>query len=200
MPPAFIPSPSSNGFSLGPVFFHAYGIACVCAVAAAIVISRWGWRRQGGDPDLIYEVAMWGVPAGLIGGRIYFDITTPSQVPDHWWGVLAIWQGGLGIWGGIAAGAAAGLWVLNRRLSRADIRRFTDLAAPSLLDRPRQPDRATYYAHRQPPGPASHQRIGRVDAATESRSFDTTTGCDSGLLLAGACTVLAFPGFVDILI
>jgi prolipoprotein diacylglyceryl transferase len=130
---ASIPSPSDNGFSLGPFFFHAYGIAYVFAVAAAIGISRWGWRRRGGDPDLVYEVAMWGFPAGLVGGRIYFVITTPSQVPPHWWGVFAIWQGGLGIWGGIAGGAAAGLWILHRRLGRADLRRFMDVAAPGLL-------------------------------------------------------------------
>jgi len=131
--PAYIPSPSTNGFSIGPFFFHAYGIAYVFAVGAAILIARWGWRRRGGDPDLIYEVAMWGFPAGLVGGRIYFDITTPSQVPDHWWGVFAIWQGGLGIWGGIAGGAAAGLWILNRRLSRSDLRHFMDVAAPGLI-------------------------------------------------------------------
>jgi prolipoprotein diacylglyceryl transferase len=129
----FIPSPSANGFSLGPFFFHFYGIAYVFAVTAAILVSRWGWRRQGGDPDLVYEVAMWAFPAGLIGGRIYFDITTPSQVPDHWWGVFAVWQGGLGIWGGIAGGAAVGLWVAARRLSRAELRRFMDVVAPGLL-------------------------------------------------------------------
>ena len=39
---------------------------------------------------------MWGFPAGLIGGRIYFLITTPSQIPPHWWGPFAIWKGGLG--------------------------------------------------------------------------------------------------------
>ena len=132
-PLAYIPSPSSNGFNVGPLFFHAYGIAYVFAVAAAIVISRWRWRRAGGDPDLVYEVAMWGFPAGLVGGRIYFDITTPSQVPSHWWGVFAIWEGGLGIWGGIAGGAAIGVWILHRRLKRADIPRFMDAAAPSLL-------------------------------------------------------------------
>jgi prolipoprotein diacylglyceryl transferase len=132
-PLAYIPSPSSNGFSIGPLFFHAYGIAYVFAVAAAILISRRRWARAGGDPDLVYEVAMWGFPAGLIGGRIYFDITTPSQVPSHWWGVFAIWQGGLGIWGGIAGGAAGGLWILHRRLKRSDISWFMDAAAPSLL-------------------------------------------------------------------
>jgi prolipoprotein diacylglyceryl transferase len=130
---ASIPSPAENGFHVGPLFFHAYGIAYVFAVAAAIAISRWGWRRKGGDPDLAYEVATWAFPAGLVGGRIYFVITTPSQVPDHWWGVFAIWQGGLGIWGGIAGGAAVGLWVARRRLSRVDLRRFMDVVAPGLL-------------------------------------------------------------------
>jgi prolipoprotein diacylglyceryl transferase len=47
--------------------------------------------------------------------------------------VFAVWQGGLGIWGGIAAGVAGGLWVLKRRLSRADVLRFMDAAAPGLL-------------------------------------------------------------------
>jgi prolipoprotein diacylglyceryl transferase len=131
--PAAIPSPSSNGFGIGPFFFHAYGIAYVFAVAAAIYISRRRWRRVGGDPELCYEIAMWAFPAGLIGGRIYFDITTPSQIPDHWWGIFAIWQGGLGIWGGIAGGAVVGLWVAHRRLGRADLLRFMDAAAPGLL-------------------------------------------------------------------
>jgi prolipoprotein diacylglyceryl transferase len=132
-PLAFISSPAHNGFSVGPLFFHAYGIAYVFAVAAAILSSRWRWRTLGGDPDLPYEVAMWAFPAGLIGARIYFDITTPSQIPDHWWGVLAIWDGGLGVWGGIAGGALGGLLVLRRRLSHDDVLRFMDVAAPGLL-------------------------------------------------------------------
>ncbi len=130
---ASIPSPSSNGISVGPFFFHAYGIAYVFAVAAVIWISRRRWARVGGDPDLCYEVAMWAFPAGLVGGRIYFDITTPSQVPDHWWGVFAIWDGGLGIWGGIAAGTVVGLLVLRRRLGHDDLLRFMDAVAPGLL-------------------------------------------------------------------
>ncbi len=130
---AFISSPSANGFHVGPFFLHAYGIMYVIAVAAAIFISRRRWARADGDPDLVYEVAMWGFPAGLLGGRIYFDITTPSQMPHHWWGPFAIWTGGLGIWGGIAGGAAGGLWALRRRLDWGGIRRFMDAAAPGLL-------------------------------------------------------------------
>jgi len=133
MLPAYIPSPSENGIRIGPLFLHAYGIMYVFAVAAAIFVARRRWPRAGGDPDLVYEVAMWGFPAGLVGGRLYFIITTPSQVPPHWWGPFAIWQGGLGIWGGIAGGVAGGLWVLYRRLPRSEVLRFMDAAAPGLL-------------------------------------------------------------------
>src|SRR4029077_13439933 len=131
IPPGYIPSPSSNGFNIGPLFVHAYGLAYVFAVTAAILVTRWGWKRKGGDPKLPQETALWGFPAGLIGGRVYFLITTPRQIPPHWWGPFAIWKGGLGIWGGIAGGVAGGIWYVHRRLkSWAEVRRFTDAAAP----------------------------------------------------------------------
>jgi prolipoprotein diacylglyceryl transferase len=129
--PAFIPSPSFNGLHIGPLFVHAYGLAYVFAVIAAIIITRRRWTARGGDPTLVNEVALWGFPAGLIGGRLYFDLTTSNLVPPHWWGPIAIWQGGLGIWGGIAAGSIAGIWVLRRR--GADVHAFMDAVAPSLL-------------------------------------------------------------------
>ncbi len=132
--PAFIPSPSSNGFHIGPFFVHAYGLAYVFAVAAAIIVTRELWKRDGGDPNLPQEIAIWAFPAGLIGGRIYFLITTPSQIPPHWWGPFAIWKGGLGIWGGIAGGVIVGLWYARRRgLTKADLLKLMDCAAPGLL-------------------------------------------------------------------
>jgi prolipoprotein diacylglyceryl transferase len=131
---AYIPSPSANGFHLGPFFVHAYGLAYVFAVAAAILVTRALWRREGGDPNLPQEIAVWAFPAGLIGGRIYFLITTPSQIPPHWWGPFAIWKGGLGIWGGIAGGVIVGLWyVRHRGLTRVEMLRLMDCAAPGLL-------------------------------------------------------------------
>jgi prolipoprotein diacylglyceryl transferase len=130
---AYIPSPANNGFYIGPLFFHAYGICYVFAVTAAIMITRRRWAKAGGNPDIVYEVAKWGFPSGLIGARIYFLITTPSQMPDHWWGPFAIWDGGLGIWGGIAGGVAAGVWYLRKHLSWPDIYRFMTAATPSLL-------------------------------------------------------------------
>jgi prolipoprotein diacylglyceryl transferase len=130
---AFIPSPAHNGFYVGPLYFHFYGIMYVIAVGSAIWITRRRWARVGGDPDLVYEVAKWGFPGGLVGGRIYFLITTPSRIPPHWWGPFAIWDGGLGIWGGIAGGVGAGLWVLYRRLPKDRVAAFMNAATPSLL-------------------------------------------------------------------
>ena len=134
IPPAFIPSPSQNGFYIGPLFVHAYGLAYVFAVAAAIFVTRWRWRKAGGDPDIAYEAAAWGFPAGLIGGRIYFLITTPSQIePHNFWGIFAIWRGGLGIWGGIIGGVIGGLYIVRKRLTHADVLRFMDAVSPALL-------------------------------------------------------------------
>jgi prolipoprotein diacylglyceryl transferase len=126
-----IPSPSANGFHIGPLDVHAYGLMYVLAVVAAVAITVRRWEKVGGSRSLVYEVAAWGFPAGVVGGRLYFDATSSNLVPDHWWGPLAIWQGGLGIWGGIAAGTLVGLVVLRRR--GADIPRFLDAAAPALL-------------------------------------------------------------------
>jgi prolipoprotein diacylglyceryl transferase len=128
---ASIPSPSSNGVQIGPVFVHAYGLCYVAAILAAIWVTRQLWRARGGNPDLAQEVALVGVPAGILGGRLYHDITSWSTVPHNWWGWLAVWEGGLGIWGGIAAGTAGGIFVLHRR--RVNIPAFLDAAAPGLL-------------------------------------------------------------------
>jgi prolipoprotein diacylglyceryl transferase len=128
---ASIPSPPANGLHLGPLFVHAYGLAYAVGIAAAIWIARRRWQAQGGDPNLVYDVALYGVPAGILGGRLYFDVTSPGEVPHEWWGWLAVWQGGLGIWGGIAAGTLAGLWLLRRR--GVDLARFMDAAAPGIL-------------------------------------------------------------------
>jgi len=128
---ASIPSPSSSGIRLGPLELHAYGLMYVLAVLAAILVTTRLWESRGGRRELVYQVAMVGFPAGLIGGRLYFVLTSWNEVPKHWWGPLAVWQGGLGIWGGIAGGVLGGLWVLRRR--HANIPAFLDAAAPGLL-------------------------------------------------------------------
>ena len=112
--PANIPSPSINSFNIGPLVIHFYALAYLVGIAAAIIITRRRWRAVGGDPDIVGDIALWSVPAGIIGGRIYFDITTPMDIPHVWYGVFAVWDGGLGIWGGIALATVVGLWRLRR--------------------------------------------------------------------------------------
>jgi len=128
---ASIPSPSANGFYIGPLFVHFYGLSYVVGITCAVVLTRRLWREQGGDPELVYTVALWGVPAGILGGRLYHDITSWNEVPHNWWGWLAIWQGGLGIWGGILGGVVGGMIPLRR--AGVSIARFLDAAAPGLL-------------------------------------------------------------------
>jgi prolipoprotein diacylglyceryl transferase len=129
--PAYLPSPSTSSFSLGPLVIHFYALMYLVGITAAVIITRRRWRAVGGDPDLVGDIALWGVPAGIVGGRIYFDITTPMDVPHVWYGVFAIWDGGLGVWGGIILGALVSIWRLRRH--GANVTQFMDAVAPALL-------------------------------------------------------------------
>jgi len=131
-PLSYIPSPPVSGIHIGPLFVHFYGLMYVIGIALAVLITQRRLRASGGDPSIVADVALWAVPAGIIGGRIYFDITTPAQISPHtWWGVFAVWNGGLGIWGGIAGGALAGIWRLRRH--GVPFASFADAVAPALL-------------------------------------------------------------------
>jgi prolipoprotein diacylglyceryl transferase len=128
---ASIPSPGSSGFQLGPFEVHVYGLMYVVGLALAVLITVRRWEARGGSRELVYDVAWWAFPAGLIGGRLYFDLTSSNMVPPHWWGPFAVWDGGMGIWGGIAIGVAVGLWRLRR--NGVSPGPFMDAAAPALL-------------------------------------------------------------------
>src|SRR6202167_5456608 len=131
LPLSFIPSPSINGFHLGPLFIHFYGLMYVIGITLAVIIAQRRIKKVGGDPGLIGDIALWAVRAGIIGGRIYFDITTPSDIPHVWYGPFAIWSGGLGIWGGVLVGGLVGVWRLRRRGVSPAL--FADALAPGLL-------------------------------------------------------------------
>jgi prolipoprotein diacylglyceryl transferase len=131
---ASIPSPSSGVFHLGPLTIHMYGVMLLLGIAACIWLTGIRWVRWGGDWDLVYRVALWGVVAGIVGARLYHDATSWNQDPaihEHWWGFAAVWQGGLGIWGAIPFGVAAGAWIVRR--SGSSVRLLMDAVAPGLL-------------------------------------------------------------------
>jgi prolipoprotein diacylglyceryl transferase len=114
---ASIPSPSDG--TLGPL--HMYGLMIALGVLAAVELARARWRATGGDPDDIYAIALWAVPAGLIGARLYHLITDWKAYEGRWGDAIKVWEGGLGIPGGIAAGVAVGIWVAHRRGMRLSV-------------------------------------------------------------------------------
>lgn len=113
---ASIPSPSSGEFSIGPLSIHAYGLMIALGVVAAVWLAGRRMEAAGvGTRDDMSAIAMWAVGAGVIGARIYYIITDKSQPwkePSRW---LRIWEGGLGIPGGLLAGVLVAMWAIRRR-------------------------------------------------------------------------------------
>jgi prolipoprotein diacylglyceryl transferase len=127
---ASIPSPPSNGISIGPLELRAYGLAIAIGVLAAVGIARRRWAAQGGDPDVIGEIAVWAVPAGFVGARLYHVVTDWHRFQDAPLDALKVWEGGLGIPGGILGGVLVG--VLVARAKGYSVPGLMDAVAPAL--------------------------------------------------------------------
>ena len=111
-----IPSPSSGSIHLGPLRLNAYGLMIAVGVIAAVRIAGRRAENKGvGTTEDISSIAMWAVPAGVLGGRAYHVLTDYERFQGQWFDAVKIWQGGLGIWGGVAAGVAVGWWCARRR-------------------------------------------------------------------------------------
>ena len=127
---ASIPSPETNEIVVGPLHLRAYGLMIAFGVIAAVELARRRWRARGHDPDEISGMALWAVPAGLVGARLYHVITDYQRFEGQWGNVVKVWEGGLGIPGGIAAGALAG--VLYARHKKMPLGDLADTVAPAL--------------------------------------------------------------------
>lgn len=132
--PAAIPSPSQGVWYLGPVPIRAYALAILLGIVVALWMTARRFTERGGDADTVLEIGFWAVPFGILGGRIYHVLSSP----DAYFGpegnpakVIAVWEGGLGIWGAIALGAV-GAWIGCRR-SGVRFTTFADSAAPGWL-------------------------------------------------------------------
>lgn len=136
-----IPTPSTSSFSFGPLTIHFYALCIIAGIAIAIWLGDRRYRARGGAQGVVGEVAIWSVPAGIIGGRLYHVITSPDNYfgqGSHPIDALKIWEGGLGIWGAIAMGTLTAWWRLQR-LSAAQtpgiisFAHFADCLAPGVL-------------------------------------------------------------------
>jgi len=112
---ASIPSPSSNALEVGPLTFRYYGLMIALGVLAAVEIASRRWEARGGERDDIIDLAKWAVPAGLIGARLYHVITDWKRFQGRWFDAFKIWEGGLGIPGGLLLGVGVGVWYAKRR-------------------------------------------------------------------------------------
>jgi prolipoprotein diacylglyceryl transferase len=113
---ASIPSPSSGRLEIGPLSLNAYGLMIALGVVAAVwLFGRRLEERNIGTREDANAIGVWGVIAGVIGARIYHVATDWQLFEGDWWKVFAIWQGGLGIPGGMLAGVLVGTWEGKRR-------------------------------------------------------------------------------------
>lgn len=129
-----LPSPETGVWWIGPLPIRAYAVCIMLGIAAAIAIAYYRLKARGGTGQEIFDVSVWAIALGILGGRLYHVISSP----DPYFGeggnpldVVRIWEGGLGIWGAIALGAV-GVWIGARRHGHS----FLDLAdaiAPGLL-------------------------------------------------------------------
>ena len=131
---AVIPSPSQGTWYLGPLPLRAYALSIIAGIVAACWIAERRWVARGGRPGEVLDIAVWAVPFGILGGRLYHVLTTPQPYFGEGGDPLrafAIWEGGLGIWGAIALGGV-GAWIACRRRG-IPLPAFGDAIAPALL-------------------------------------------------------------------
>lgn len=127
---ASIPSPPFNDLQIGPLTLTLYGLMIGIGAIAAVRIAERRWQSRGGNPEDIAAIAMWAVVAGLAGARLYHVATDWRRFEGRWFDVVAIWEGGLGIPGGLAAGVATGAWLAHRR--GLSVLHVLDAAAPAI--------------------------------------------------------------------
>ncbi len=128
-----IPSPDQGVWHLGPVPLRAYAFCIILGIVVAVWLTDRRWQARGGSAGAVGDVAIWAVPFGIVGGRIYHVLSSPQAYfgeGGHPVDALKIWNGGLGIWGAVTLGAL-GAWIGCRRRG-IPLPPFGDALAPGL--------------------------------------------------------------------
>lgn len=131
---ANIPSPPQGVWFIGPIPLRAYALCIIAGIIAAVWIGSRRWLARGGREGTVIDIAVFAVPFGLVGGRLYHVATDwykyfgPDRNPLD---ALKVWEGGLGIWGAVALGAV-GAWIGCRRRG-VPLSAFADAVAPGII-------------------------------------------------------------------
>jgi prolipoprotein diacylglyceryl transferase len=132
--PFSIPSPTSGVLYLGSFPLRAYSLFIIIGIFLAIWLGNKRWISRGGKSGQVSDVAIFAVPFGIIGGRIYHVATDwekyfgPNQ---NWVDAFKIWNGGLGIWGAIFFGGI-GAWI-GCKYYGIKLPPFADAIAPGII-------------------------------------------------------------------
>ncbi|ROO61206.1 prolipoprotein diacylglyceryl transferase [Micromonospora sp. Llam0] len=130
---AAIPSPATAVWQLGPIPIRAYALCIVLGIVVASAVTEYRLRQRGVRPWAVLDIAIWAVPFGILGARLYHVVSSPQAYfgangnPIE---AFYIWQGGLGIWGAVAGGAV-GAWLAGRQLG-IPLSVVADALAPGL--------------------------------------------------------------------
>jgi len=129
-----IPSPDVSSFELGPIRVHFYALFILLGIALAIWIGSRRFKQRGGQAGMILDIALWAVPFGIVGGRIFHVLT-------HWdyyfyagadlTKVFAVWEGGLAIFGALLLGSVGAF--IGARTAGIKFLAFADAIAPGVL-------------------------------------------------------------------
>jgi prolipoprotein diacylglyceryl transferase len=125
-----LPSPSSGVLKIGPLSLHAYGVCIALGMALGVWFAGRRWAARGGNSDSLGRMAVWALPAGIIGARIYHVATDWKAFRGRTGDIFKIWEGGLGIWGGVALGTIVGL--LAARAFKLPLTSMLEVAAPAI--------------------------------------------------------------------
>lgn len=131
---AGIPSPDINSFQLGPFEIRFYALFILAGIALAVWLTSRRLTRRGGPPGLVLDIALWAVPFGIVGGRLYHVVTHPNDYffpGADLWKVLYVWEGGLAIFGAIMFGSLGAF--IACRLAGVRFLSFADALAPGML-------------------------------------------------------------------
>jgi prolipoprotein diacylglyceryl transferase len=129
-----IPSPDVSSFEVGPIRVHFYALFILIGIALAIWIGSRRFKQRGGQAGMILDIALWAVPFGIVGGRIFHVVT-------HWddyiypgadlTKVFAVWEGGLAIFGALLLGSVGAF--IGARTAGIKFLAFADAIAPGVL-------------------------------------------------------------------
>jgi phosphatidylglycerol:prolipoprotein diacylglycerol transferase len=124
-------SPGAIAVQIGPIVIRWYGILMATAIVVGLWIAHRQARRDGLPADDIISASQWAILAGLVGARLYeviFNWDYYGQFPSK---IIAVWEGGLAIHGGLIVGPLVGIWLAYRW--HLPVLRSLDVAGPSLV-------------------------------------------------------------------